>query len=49
MFVVRQLVEKTIEDQVQQHLIFVDIHKAYASVLYICEALWVALRKLGIP
>ena len=46
-FVVRQLVEKALEHQMKQYLIFVDLHKAYDSVL--SEAMWVALRKLGVP
>ena len=44
-FVVRQLVEKALEHQTKQYLIFVDLHKAYDSVLH--EAMWVALRKLS--
>ena len=31
-FVVRQLVENALEHQTKQHLIFVDLHKAYDSV-----------------
>ena len=46
-FMVRQLAEKAIEHQTQQHLIFVDLRKAYDSVP--CETLWVALRKLRVP
>ena len=46
-YMVRQLTEKAIEHQTQQHLIFVDLRKAYNSVPH--EALWVALRKLGVP
>ena len=45
-FMVRQLAEKTIEHQTKQYLIFVDLHKAYDSVPR--EALWIALRKLGV-
>ena len=44
-FVVRQLVEKALEHQTKQYLIFVDLHKAYDSVPR--EAMWAALRKLG--
>ena len=43
---VRQLVEKALEHSTKQYLIFVDLHKAYDSVLR--EAMWVALRKLGV-
>ena len=45
-FVVRQLVEKALEHSTKQYLIFVDLHKAYDSVLR--EAMWIALRKLGV-
>ena len=46
-FVVRQLAEKAIEHQTKQYFIFVDLRKAYDSVPR--EALWTALRKLGVP
>lgn len=46
-FLVRQLTEKAIEHHEKQFLIFVDLHKAYDSVP--CEALWMALEKLGVP
>ena len=46
-FVVRQLIEKAFEHQTKQYLIFVDLRKAYDSVPQ--EAMWVALRKLGVP
>ena len=46
-FVVRQLAEKAIEQRAKQFLIFVDLKKAYDSVPR--EALWMALRKLGVP
>ena len=45
-FVVRQLAEKAIEHRAKQFLIFVDLKKAYDSVP--SEALWMALRKLGV-
>ena len=41
-----QLVEKALEHQMKQYLNFVDLYKAYDSVLH--EAMWVALRKLGV-
>ena len=41
---VRQLVEKAFEHQMKQYLIFVDLHKAVPR-----EAMWIALRKLGVP
>ena len=46
-FCVRQLVEKAIEHNTKIFLLFVDLRKAYDSVLR--EALWCALRKYGIP
>ena len=46
-FVVRQLVEKAFEHQTKQYLIFVDLRKGYDSAPR--EAMWVALRKLGVP
>ena len=46
-FTITQLTEKAIEHCAKQYLVFVDLKKAYDSVLR--EALWVALRKLCIP
>ena len=46
-FVVRQLAEKAIEHNSNQYLVFVDLRKAYDSVPH--SALWIALRKLGVP
>ena len=46
MFVVRQLVEKAFEHQSKQYLIFVDLRKVYSIPR---EAMWVVLRKLGVP
>ena len=46
-FTVRQLTKNAIEHRARQYLIFVDLKKIYDSVQH--EALWVALRKLGIP
>ena len=46
-FTVRQLVEKSIEHRSKQFIIYVDLKKAYDSVPW--EALWQALKKLGIP
>ena len=46
-FVVRQLAKKAIEHRAKQFLIFVDLKKAYDSVPR--EALWMALRKSGVP
>ena len=47
MFVVRQLVEKAFEHQSKQYLIFMDLRKAFDSVPP--KAMWVVLRKLGVP
>ena len=44
---VRQLAEKAIEHQTMQYFVFVDLRKAYDSVPR--EALWTALKKLGVP
>ena len=46
-FTVRQLVEKSIEHRSKQFIIYVDLKKAYDSVLR--EDLWLAFKKLGIP
>ena len=46
-FVVRQLAEKAIEHRTQQFLVFVDLKKAYDSVPR--EALWMAMKKFGVP
>ena len=45
-FTIRQL-HKAIEHQAKQFFIFVDLKKVYDSVSR--EALWLALRKLGVP
>ena len=46
-FVVRQLAEKAFEHHTKQFFIFVDLRKAYDSVPR--EALWIVLKKLGVP
>ena len=46
-FTVRQLVEKSIEHRSKQFIVYVDLKKAYDSVPR--EALWLALKKMGIP
>ena len=46
-FVVRQLVKKAFEHQTKQYMIFVDLRKACDSVSR--EAMWIALKKLGVP
>ena len=46
-FTVRQVVEKSWEHKAKAFLVFIDLRKAYDSVPR--EALWVALRKLGVP
>ena len=43
-FTVRQLVEKSWEHTARSFFTFIDLRKAYDS-----EALWVALKKLGVP
>ena len=45
-FTIRQLTEKAIEHQAKQFFIFVNLKKAYDSVSR--EALWLALRKMGV-
>ena len=44
LFVVRQLAEKAFEHHTKQHFIFIDLRKAYDSVLR--AALWTTLKKL---
>ena len=44
---IRQLTEKAIGHRAKHNLIFMDLKKAYDSLPH--EALWVNLRKLGIP
>ena len=46
-FAVRQLVEKSWEHEAKLFLTFVDLKKAYDSVPR--AALWIALKKLGVP
>ena len=46
-FTVRQLVEKSTKHTTKLYIIFVDLRKAYDSVP--CEALWVVLKRLGVP
>ena len=46
-FVVRQLTEKAQEHQMKLFTIFIDLKKAYDSVPR--KALWMAMKKLGIP
>ena len=46
-FAVRQFAEKAIEHHTKQFLVFVDLWKAYDSVPR--EAMWCALRRLGVP
>ena len=46
-FVVRQLAEKAVEHQAIQYFVFVDLKKAYDSVPL--EAMWMVLRKMGVP
>lgn len=46
-FCVCQLVEKVIEHNTKVFLLFVDLHKAYDSVLR--QALWCALQRFCIP
>ena len=46
-FSVRQVVEKSFEHRVKSFCIFVDLRKAYDSIPR--AALWIALRKIGVP
>ena len=46
-FTVRQLVEKSWEHAAKSYLTFIDLKKAYDSVPR--EAMWLALKKLGVP
>ena len=46
-FVIRQLVEKSMEHRLKQFLVFVDLKKAYDSVPR--AVLWLALERLGVP
>ena len=46
-FAVRQLMEKSWEHNSKVFLTFIDLKKVYDSVPR--EALWMALRKLGVP
>ena len=46
-FVIRQLIEKTIEHDSSLYILFVDLKKAYDSIPRDC--LWRVLEKLGVP
>ena len=46
-FTVRQLMEKSWEHRTKTFIIFIDLKKAYDSVPR--AALWIALKKLGVP
>ncbi len=46
-FTVRQLVEKSWEHTAKSFFTFIDLKKAYDSVPR--EALWMTLKKLGVP
>ena len=46
-FVVRQLTGKAQEHQMKLFTIFIDLKKAYDSVPR--KALWMAMKKLGVP
>ena len=47
MIFIRQLVEKSWEYSAKSFFTFVDLTKPYDSVLR--EAMWLALKKLGVP
>ena len=46
-FTMRQLVEKSWEHSAKLFVTFIDLQKAYDSVPR--NAMWMALRKLGVP
>ena len=46
-FMVRQLVKKSWEHRTKMFFMFIDLKKAYDSVPR--AALWIALKKLGVP
>jgi len=48
-FVVRQLIEKSWEHKSKVFFTFIDLKKAYDSIPIARQALWIALRKLGVP
>ena len=46
-FTVQQIIEKSWEHKTKSFLSFIDLKKAYDSVPW--DAMWLALRKLGVP